>query len=47
MDNKEKKTCFVSFEVTKELRERINKAAKSKGISRSEFIRNALFEQMK
>lgn len=47
MENKEaRKRVFLSFEVTKELREQVTRQAKLKNISRSEYIRNALFEYM-
>lgn len=47
MENKEdRKRIFLSFEVTKDFKDEVNRQAKRKGISRSEYIRNALFEYM-
>lgn len=47
MENKEtRKRIFLSFEATKELKEQVSRQAKLKSISRSEYIRNALFEYM-
>lgn len=46
MNKEEKKTCFVSFEITKKLRAEIDRLAERQSISRSEYIRNALFEYM-
>ena len=45
-DNKSKDRTFISFEVTKDLKEQVTRQAKLKSISRSEYIRNALFEYM-
>nr|CRY94722.1 hypothetical protein [uncultured prokaryote] len=42
----ERKRVFLSFEVTEELKEKVSLLAKRKKVSRSEFIRNALFEYM-
>lgn len=37
---------FISFEVTKGFKEQIETKAKVNGVSRSEYIRNALFAYM-
>lgn len=45
MNNKENnKRVFLSFEVTKDFKDEVTKQAMRKNISRSEYIRNALFE---
>lgn len=47
MDSKEdRKRVFLSFEVTSDFKEEVTRRAARKGISRSEYIRNALFEYM-
>lgn len=46
-DDRKKKFSNLTFEVSKETAEAIKTAAKAAGVSKSEYIRSAVFAYMK